>query len=84
MKWTCTACSLSAIANPVSLLVRQGWWITELGGGLCPECARKASEKRNDEVVKRARSTHRSAVETRRMACRMFKDPPAQRRNLRP
>ncbi len=83
MKWTCTACSNSATANPVSVLVQQGWWITELGGGLCPECARTASQKRNDEIVKRARSTHQSAVEMRRMASRVPEDTPTRRRHVR-
>src|SRR4029453_14733210 len=54
MKWACTKCGSSVIATP-GLLVERGWWITTLGGGLCPPCARMAAFSSGKQALKQAR-----------------------------
>jgi hypothetical protein len=81
-KWTCTQCGTTETAD-VGLLVREGWWITEPAGGLCPPCVRKATFERNGEVLKRARRMRDEAAEMRRVASQMLETSGIQRRSLR-
>lgn len=71
MEWTCAECGISETAEAVDVLVKAGWWITELGRGLCSRCAQRATNQTFEETLERARVAYGSAVETRGLATQM-------------
>lgn len=69
--WTCTECGTSATEEAEQILAKNGWWITELGKGLCPPCAQSAARKSFEEILERTRSLHGSTIEIREPASQM-------------
>jgi len=45
MVWKCTKCANSTETRSVGGLVAIGWQITELGGGICPSCVGKVTDR---------------------------------------